>query len=149
MGFTVVICSGAWPLAKFFEGLVAAFEAKQQLVICRIPDSYPAYDSDNPPTANPDSVYLRKKVLEPLLEQGKDIVLFMHSYGGVYGPASLEGISKKERKAKGMKGGVVALVFCAAFIAPKGTTALAAMNIAPENLPPWIDYDVTHLRTST
>jgi hypothetical protein len=142
MGFTIVLCSGAWPLTKFFDGLVAAFEAKQQPVICRIPESYPAYDSDEPPKVNPDSAYLRTKILEPLLDEGKDIVLFMHSYGGVYGPASIEGISKKEREAKGLKGGVIALVFCAAFVAPKGTTALAAMNISPENLPPWIDHDV-------
>jgi hypothetical protein len=148
MGFTVVICSGAWPLAKFFDGLVGAFEAKQQPAICRIPENYPAYDADNPPTVNPDSEYLRTKVLEPLLDQGEDVVIFMHSYGGVYGPASLEGISKKERETKGLKGGVIALVFCAAFVAPKGTTAMTAMNIQPDNLPPWIDHDVTHHRNS-
>lgn len=144
MDFTIVICSGAWPLVQFFEPLIKAFKARGHIAICKVPPSYPAYNPSDPPKINPDTKYLRAHVLEPLLEEGKDIVIFMHSYGGAYGPGSLEGTSKKEREAKGLKGGVIAGIFNAAFVAPQGTTPLNAMGLDPENLPEWIDHDVSH-----
>ncbi|KAI0910922.1 hypothetical protein F4823DRAFT_588111 [Ustulina deusta] len=138
---TIVICSGAWPLAIFFQPLIQAFGAKQHVAICKVPDTYPAFDPANPVKRNYDAVFLRTQVLTPLLEEGKDIVVFMHSYGGVYGPEALEGISKKERAAKNLKGGVVAVVFTAAYIAPKGVSAIAAMGLDPENLPEYLEHD--------
>lgn len=148
MEFTIVICSGAWPLVQFFEPLIEAFEAKGHVAICKVPPSYPAYSPSDPPKINPDTQYLRSHVVEPLLEEGKDIVIFMHSYGGAYGPGCLEGISKKKREAKGLKGGVIAGIFNAAFVAPKGTTPLNAMGLDPNNLPEWIDHDVSNCKIS-
>ncbi|RYP60159.1 hypothetical protein DL769_008252 [Monosporascus sp. CRB-8-3] len=145
MKFTIVICPGAWPRVQFFEPLIQAFEAKHHTAICKVPLTYPVYSPGNTPEVNPDSEYLRTHVLEPMLEEGRDIVIFMHSYGGVYGPESLEGISKKEREAKGLKGGVIAIIFNAAVIAPKGTTAIAAMGLDSVNLPEWVAHDATGL----
>ncbi|GAW24123.1 hypothetical protein ANO14919_137040 [Xylariales sp. No.14919] len=140
---TIVICSGAWPLAIFFQPLIQAFEAQQHVAICKVPESYPAFDPSNPVKRNYDGLFLRDKVLNPLLEEGKDIVVFMHSYGGVYGAEALEGTSKKERAAKGLKGGVIAAIFNAAFIAPKGVSAMSAMGLDPENLPEYLEHDRT------
>lgn len=142
MAPTIVICPGAWPLVQFFEPLIQAFEENGHPAVCRVPDSYPVLSPGEKPSLNPDSTYLREHVLEPLLAEGRDLVIFMHSYGGTYGPASLQGTSRKERQAKGLSGGVIAMIFNAAFIAPKGTTAMAAMDIEAENLPEYIDHDV-------
>ncbi|KAH8900769.1 alpha/beta-hydrolase [Thozetella sp. PMI_491] len=141
MAFTIVLCSGAWPLLEFFDPLIKAFELKNQKAICKITPSYPNYSPEDPPKINPDSEYLRNSVLEPLLQEGKDIVLFAHSYGGIYAPASVEGMSKKERQAKGLEGGIIGIILNAAFVASKGTSAIAAMGIDPENLPEWIVHD--------
>jgi len=111
--------------------------------MCKIQPSYPTHDPDNPPKVNPDSDYLGYSVLDLLLEEGKDIVVFTHSYGGVYGPSSLEGTSKKERHAKGLKGGVISVILIASFIALKGTTAMRAMGMDPDNLPGWIIHNVS------
>lgn len=143
MTFTIVICPGAWPLVEFFEPLKQAFQAKNHTAICRIPSSYPDVIPHTLPSVNPDAKYLRSHVLEPLIDEGRDIVLYAHSYGGVYGPAALEGLSKKERQAKGLEGGVIGVILNAAFIAPKGTTAMAAMRVDPMSLPEWIRYDVS------
>jgi hypothetical protein len=70
----------------------------------------------------------------------------MHSYGGNYGPSSLEGLSKREITERGLEGGVVALIFVTAFVARKGISAMAAMGIDPENIPDWINYDVSPVR---
>ena len=46
----------------------------------------------------------------------------MHSYGGVVGSNALERLSWQERNEKGQKGGVVAIVYLAAFLLPLGTS---------------------------
>ncbi|KAM7195034.1 hypothetical protein V8F33_006903 [Rhypophila sp. PSN 637] len=139
--FTVVICPGAWPLVQFFHPLINAFKERQQTAICKVKQTDSTSPTESGPPINPDCYYLRHSVLEPLLAEGKDLVIFTHSYGGVYGPESLEGTSKQERQAKGLEGGVVAVVLCASFIAPKGTTAMAAMGVDPDNMPGWIIHD--------
>ncbi|KAK7222658.1 hypothetical protein V2G26_010661 [Clonostachys chloroleuca] len=141
MKFTVVICPGAWPLLSFMEPLMEAFENRSHPAITSIVDTYPTTDPNVTVKVNPDSEYLRTKVLEPVLETGADVVVFMHSYGGTYGASSLEGLSKEERQSKGLKGGIIATVQTAAFIAPTGATALDCMGVDRNNLPYWIEYD--------
>ncbi|ESZ91290.1 hypothetical protein SBOR_8324 [Sclerotinia borealis F-4128] len=140
MNPTVVIAPGAWPLVEFFQPLMQAFESRHYPAICKIPSSY-TKETETAQPMNPDCKYLREEVLTPLVDEGKDVVLLMHSYGGVYGGSAVEGLSKTERTASGKAGGIIALVFCAAFTAPKGMTAMQVMGIDPENLPDWIHHD--------
>ncbi|KAF2800541.1 alpha/beta-hydrolase [Melanomma pulvis-pyrius CBS 109.77] len=139
---TIVICPGAWAAKQFFDPVMSAFEAKGYPTVWDI-SSYPEHDPASFPPENLDAKHLRERVLTPLVEQGKDVVLFMHSYGGIYGPSAVEGLSKKERTSNGLKGGLIALLWTAAFVARKGTSAMAAMGIDPNNLPEWIDHDET------
>lgn len=44
----------------------------------------------------------------------------MHSYGGAPGSEAVAGLSKKERQARGKKGGVVRLVYLAAMALEEG-----------------------------
>lgn len=143
MTFTIVICPGAWPLVQFFDPLIRALDDRKHTAICKVQPSYPTYNVDNPPKVNPDSDYLRHSVLDPLLDEGKDIVVFAHSYGGVYAPSSLEGTSKKERRSKGLEGGVIGVILNACPIAPKGTTAMTALGFTPDTLPEWIIHNVS------
>jgi hypothetical protein len=46
-----------------------------------------------------------------LAEKGKDIVLVMHSYGGICGTESVRGITKAERAISGKKGGIIRLFY--------------------------------------
>jgi hypothetical protein len=143
MNPTVVICPGAWPLVWFFQPLMEAFEAKGYPAVCKVPDHYPTTNPGQFLQTNPDATFLREDVLLPLIAEGKDIVLFMHSYGSIYGPQALKGLSRAERKSQGTKGGVTALIFAAAFVAPVGASAVSAMRFDPENLPDWMHHDVS------
>ncbi|KAF1956309.1 hypothetical protein CC80DRAFT_492567 [Byssothecium circinans] len=138
---TVVICPGAWQLESFFQRLKEAFKGLGYPTVCELANGYPDHDPANPPKINPDAAYLREHVLKPRLEDGEDVVLFMHSYGGIYGPAALQGLSKPERDRNGLKGGVIAAVYTAAFVAKKGTSAMSAMGFSPDRIPDWIDHD--------
>ncbi|KAF2262721.1 alpha/beta-hydrolase [Lojkania enalia] len=141
MTSTVIICPGAWSTVQFFQPVMQAFEARGYPTVWAGPSGYPEHDPSIDPPMNLDAKYLRERVLEPLIAEGRDVVLFMHSYGGIYGPASVQGLSKKERATKGLKGGVIALLYAAAFVARKGTSAIAAMGLDPNNFPDWIVHD--------
>ncbi|KAF2637934.1 alpha/beta-hydrolase [Massarina eburnea CBS 473.64] len=138
---TVVICPGAWQLEAFYDPLKRAFEALDYPTVCKLSNGYPDHDPDETPEINLDTTFLREHVLKPLVEEGKEIVLFMHSYGGVYGPAALEGFGELERKRAGLQGGVIAAIYTAAFIARKGTSTMSVMGFSDDNLPSWIDLD--------
>ena len=67
-----------------------------------------------------DIAAVRKDLEALVVDQGKDVVVVMHSYGGMVGGGAIEGLEKKRRQQRGEKGGVVACLFIAAFILVKG-----------------------------
>ena len=44
----------------------------------------------------------------------------MHSFSGMAGGTALEGLDKSACLAKGLKGGVVGLIYVVAFLVPEG-----------------------------
>ena len=46
-----------------------------------------------------------------LADSGRDVILVMHGYGGLPGSEALHGLGKEEREQRGLRGGVVRLVF--------------------------------------
>ncbi|KAL8901437.1 MAG: hypothetical protein Q9192_000543 [Flavoplaca navasiana] len=71
-----------------------------------------------------DAAALNIQVLQPLTEdQGKDTVLYVHSYAGFPGSAAIKGLSKTERLAAGKRGGILGLIRTglASVIDPKAT----------------------------
>ena len=91
-------------------------------------------------TVKDDTAALREGLLRPLIEgQGKDVVLFLHSYAGFPGSAATGGLSKKERTAKGQQGGIIGLIYQSAFI-PQPTDTLVKM--IGGSYAPWQSPDV-------
>lgn len=72
-------------------------------------------------------------------EEEKEVVLVTHSYSGLPGGEAPRGLGLKERKEKGLKGGVKRLVFAMAFIAPEGFCPLSG----GVEFPTWINVDAT------
>lgn len=70
-----------------------------------------------------DAKALANGMLKPLIEeQGKNIVLYLHSYAGFPGSVAIAGLSKAERAAKGLQGGIIGLIYQSAFIPHPGNT---------------------------
>ena len=88
-----------------------------------------------------DSMLLAKGVLKPLTEQGKDIVLYLHSYAGFPGSSAIAGFSKAERSAAGLQGGIIGLIFQSAFVPKVGDTLLQLIG---GNYVLWKNIDVSH-----
>lgn len=75
-----------------------------------------------PPTLYDDGALFAGKITE-LADQGIDIVLLAHSYGGLAAREALKGLSKEERASKGKKGGVIRVIYLSAVICEPGQTS--------------------------
>jgi hypothetical protein len=89
-----------------------------------------------------DSEEVRNKYVLPLLEDGKEVVIFVHSYGGVVGGQAARGLSKRARSASGKPGGIIGLIYLVGNIVGEGETLLQAVGGA---YPPFIKIDYVRL----
>ena len=91
---------------------------------------------NNPKLTIKDDVNaLEGQLLHPLIEQqGKDIVLYLHSYAGFPGSTAIAGYSKAERLAGGKLGGILGLIYQSAFIPKPGDTLFKMIG---SNFAPW------------
>ncbi|KAH8756650.1 Alpha/beta hydrolase fold-1 [Diaporthe sp. PMI_573] len=62
------------------------------------------------------------RLVESLADEGKNIVIVMHSYGGLPGTQACEGLSRTERLRASKPGGIVRLLYVGAAIAPVGSS---------------------------
>ncbi|KAF3480140.1 uncharacterized protein GIQ15_05487 [Arthroderma uncinatum] len=134
---TIAVVPGAWIPQHFYSPYLhtlekAGFETRFT--------GYPSLAPTDPSKADcaTDTVAIRD-VLQPLVEdEGKDVVLVMHSYAGMPGSAAAKGLSKTERSQAGKLGGILGMIFIAAFLVPEGLSCAGAQG---GSLPPWILLD--------
>jgi hypothetical protein len=62
-----------------------------------------------------DDVRIICQAMKPYLEAGKEILVVCHSFGGIAGTDSIVGNTVDERRARGARGGVMAIVYIASF----------------------------------
>ena len=95
-------------------------------------------------TIKHDVTAIKTEMLIPLIQrQGKDIVLYLHSYAGMPGSTAIKGFAKADRVAKGLKGGIIGLIYQSGFIPKEGQTVL---GMGGKEYASW--HDVNVCRTS-
>jgi len=99
------------------------------------------------PTMYDDANVVAQEV-EKLAEQGKDVILFGHSYGGGPISQSTKGLSKEERKAQGKEGGIVRLAYITAVIPAIGKSAQDVLHGTREegDMPVSVNVSINHDR---
>lgn len=117
MAKPVFVClHGAWHSPKAWDPLVAELSKYGYSAVC---PSLPSSGSTPPtPDWSADIDTICSTVSE--LVQENDVVVVMHSFSGMTGGTALEGLDKKSCEAKGLKGGVVRLIYIVAFLVPEG-----------------------------
>lgn len=105
--------------------------------------SGPLMDRGNAvPTMEDDAAHIRAEIVK-FIEEGKDVVLVTHSYGGIPGTESTKGLGKAERE-KGEKGGVTRLVYLTSVV-PKAGNSSADEHLSDEPSKT-IEVDVCYYR---
>lgn len=124
---TVVLVPGAWHSPVHYSLVTNLLNQKGYQVVSQ---RLPSVNSSTPKliSVTTDADFIRNEMILPLLDQGKDILLIAHSYGGSPGAAAAYGLSKAERTAAGENGGIIGLIFIAAFLAETGLSVLAALG---------------------
>ena len=132
---TIVFLPGAWLPETTYASFLQALEQAGYPVLYI---SYPSCDSASA-DCQQDATYIRDQAIKPLIEdQGKDIVLLMHSYASMPGASAARGFSKTDRQQNGQAGGILALICISAFLVPEGLSCAALQG---GELPDWILLD--------
>lgn len=121
---TLVLIPGAWHVAEHYDLLTPLLEKEgytcHALTLPSV-GANPALTS-----LDPDVQTIRKHVIA-LLDEGKDVVVVMHSYGGIPGGSAMRGLSKTDRQKAGEKGGgVVGLVYICSWMIDEGMSMIEA-----------------------
>lgn len=126
----VLIITGAWHVPQHYHLLVQRLEKLGYDVDC---PCHPTNNNATPPDKTfDDDVQQIRNIALGYLDQGRDVVAVMHSYGGVVGSNALSDLDESHRKGKAS---VIALLYMAAFI-PLEKESLA--GIFGGGLPPWL-----------
>jgi hypothetical protein len=75
-----------------------------------------------------DDVQAIPPMTSNVTDEGKDIILRMHSDDGVPRPESAHGVTKKKRSVSGKKGGVLALLYATMFLVGPGKSLGSTMG---------------------
>ena len=137
---TIVFAPGAWHTPDCFD---IVRERLHQRGWETEAVTYPSVGAEPPNKGLADDAAALRATLEKTADAGKDIVLVVHSYGGLVGQNAVEGLDRKQRHAAGKKGGVINFVYMAAFVAPKGATIKEMLG---GQFLPWMKFDVRSRR---
>ncbi|CAP71581.1 uncharacterized protein PODANS_6_670 [Podospora anserina S mat+] len=111
-----VLLHGAWHGPSCWHRVIAELEqAGYKAVAPALPSS-----GSTPPT--PDwskDVEIIHQTVSDLVKR-QDVVVVTHSFSGMTGGTALEGLDKDTCMSRGLKGGVIRLIYITAFLVPEG-----------------------------
>lgn len=120
---SIVIVPGSFSGPEHYQALVPLLDKDYEVIVGTLQSA----DREPPrkaATMHEDAAYFRG-IIEALASQGKDVIIIGHSYGGSVANESVQGVTKPEREARGLKGGVVKIVYLATRIREIGDNGLA------------------------
>ncbi|GJC95751.1 FAD binding domain-containing protein [Colletotrichum higginsianum] len=132
---TVVFTPGAWHGPQSFDLVRAGLTLKgyESEAI-----TLPSVGAEPATVGLEEDAAVLRSTIETLADAGKEVVVVVHSYGGMVGANAVEGLGYLQRAANGQAGGIIMLVYLSAFAAPNATSLLDMLS--GEYLP-WMRAD--------
>ena len=127
---TFVLVPGAWHQPSIYSSVMNTLDAHGYPTVGLPLPSAGAMPPNM--TFDEDVNAIRDLVTKLVDTEGKEVILVVHSYTGMPGAEAPKGLGMKERQDKGLKGGVVRLVFIMAFAMPEGFQPTAGGAKMPE-----------------
>ncbi|OJD32277.1 uncharacterized protein BKCO1_3900087 [Diplodia corticola] len=140
---TLVFAPGAWHTPDCFD---IVREQLHQRGWATEGVAYPSVGAEPPTKGLAEDAAAVRATLQRLADEAKEIVLVVHSYGGLVGQNAIEGLGFHQRQKAGKKGGVIMFVYLTAFVAPKGATIKAMLG---GQFLPWMKFDGDYCRADT
>ncbi|KAL6245177.1 hypothetical protein RBB50_007952 [Rhinocladiella similis] len=124
----IVLVPGAWHPPSCFSPLTKYLNEHGYTVEGI---SLPSVGS-TPPEPNFDAdVTVIASTVSKCADQGSEVILLFHSYGGVPGASACKGLLKSDRQAAGKKGGIIHLIYCCAFAVDEGVCLMDGLGGKP------------------
>lgn len=114
----IVLVHGAWHRPLHYIELINGLRSKGFTVVAPI-NVTAGWDDAIVGKTHLDDAKIIQEAMSSASDAGKEIVLVCHSYGGIPGTAAAEGNTAAERSSKGLKGGIISVVYIAAFALPQ------------------------------
>jgi pimeloyl-ACP methyl ester carboxylesterase len=142
---TTLFIHGAWHNPNHFKPVVRLFESAGYPAICPCLPTFGA----SPPNMKmyEDAKCIRDELEKLVKQEGKEVVVVMHSYGGLVGTEAVhESLGKRVREADGLAGGVIGMVYMCAFLLPEGHSLWSTFG---GTAPPIVTVHVSTIWTRT
>lgn len=133
---TILLVQGSFQIPEAYGKLVSALRSRGFAVAHpRLPS---LSDHDSPSFAGrnlgDDARVVEAEAKRLILDEGKTVMVVMHSYGGLVGSDAIpEDLSLQSRRQRGLAGGVSRLFYFAAFILDQGKSVLGTFGESPNN----------------
>ncbi|KAI0883619.1 alpha/beta-hydrolase [Annulohypoxylon maeteangense] len=130
---SILLIPGSFGIPEFYDNITEAVKAKgYEIKGLRLP-SVGLKDEPRgiPPTLYDDAAFIAKEVTV-LADEGKDVMLIGHSYGGIAITQSTKGLTKGERQRQGKKGGIIRLSYITALVPPLGVSSMNILSTIPD-----------------
>ncbi|KAK3049472.1 hypothetical protein LTR09_009139 [Extremus antarcticus] len=115
---TIVFVPGAWhKIAQYSDVTSRLEQAGYEVHGVDYPSTGPNPTNE---TFDPD-VKKIASAIESLADQGKDVLVAVHSAAGILAGEAAKGLLKSDRESNGKRGGIVHMVYICAFAAAEGT----------------------------
>ncbi|KAL6720746.1 hypothetical protein ACLMJK_002671 [Lecanora helva] len=128
---TIILVHGAWHTPTHYTTFIHTLQRANYSVSC------PHLPTCDPTTRLSSSMYtdaqtIRNQILSLLDDAPQNIIMLLHSYGGIVGTEAVKGLSVHERAAQGLPGGVAHLIYMCAFMLQEGESVGGASLPRPE-----------------
>lgn len=81
-----------------------------------------------PPSMYEDAAFIANQAAA-LADDGKDVIIIAHSYGGVPSTECVKGLAKKTRQEQGKQGGIVRLAYMTALVPALGSSGSDVLDM--------------------
>lgn len=130
----IVFAPGAWHQPTCFDKLRDALKTSGWETDAV---EYPSVGAEPPTKHLADDAAAIRSTVTRLADEGKEIVLVVHSYGGLAGADAVEGLGWKQRVKEGKTGGVTMFIYLAAFVTPLGKSIKEMLG---GQFLPWMNF---------
>lgn len=126
---SIIVVPGSFSHAWFYDDFVSALQSHGYPA--QVIDLRTTRDQTIPPANMFDDAAYIHAATEKLVNEGKEVVLLPHSYGGIPTTESAKGLLKSDREKQGKGGGIVRIVYMTALLPPVGGSAQTLLKDLP------------------